>query len=435
MHYRVWQPKQVDRAAALALSRQIAQTALQKQIDALLEQHPDAEISEAEKDRVYQQQFKSAALLAGVLVARGLTDASVVEELLGDGAPLSDPFLLKDMDLAVARIHQAIDDAQTIVVFGDYDVDGVTATALLYQHLKGMGADVKCMLPSREGDGYGLSRAAIQSIYDKGYRLIVTVDNGVSAVEEADFAASLGIELVITDHHLPPDPLPKAVAVVDPRRLDDESPFKGLSGAGVAFKLCAALDGCNPAEMLEYCGDLAAIGTVADVMPLQGENRTLVKAGLAQIQQSDRVGLNALLADAGLQGKTITAENISYAIAPRINAAGRMNSAVTALQLVLSEDEARAAELANALNDSNQARQKAEQEIAEAVDTQLAENLSLQEQRVVVVAGRGWHVGVIGIVASRLVERTARPCVVISIDEKGEGKGSGRSIDGFNLHQ
>ncbi|MFI3169274.1 MAG: single-stranded-DNA-specific exonuclease RecJ [Faecalibacterium sp.] len=435
MHYRVWQPKQVDRAAALALSRQIAQAALQKQIDALLEQHPDAEISEAEKDRVYQQQFKAAALLAGVLVARGLTDANIIEELLGDGAPLSDPFLLKDMDLAVARIHQAIDAEQTIVVFGDYDVDGVTATALLYQHLKGMGADVKCMLPSREGDGYGLSRATIQSIYDKGYRLIVTVDNGVSAVEEADFAASLGIELVITDHHLPPDPLPKAVAVVDPRRLDDESPFKGLSGAGVAFKLCAALDGCDPAEMLEYCGDLAAIGTVADVMPLQGENRTLVKAGLAQMQQSDRVGLNALLADAGLQGKTITAENISYAIAPRINAAGRMNSAVTALQLVLSEDEVRAAELANALNDSNQARQKAEQEIAEAVDAQLADNLSLQEQRVVVVAGRGWHVGVIGIVASRLVERTARPCVVISIDEKGEGKGSGRSIDGFNLHQ
>ncbi len=435
MQYRAWQPKPVDRAAALALSRQIAQAALQRQIDALLAQCPDAQISQAEKDSVYQAQLKEASLLAGVLVARGLTDPSVVEELLGDGAPLSDPFLLKDMDLAVARIHQAIDEEETIVVFGDYDVDGVTATALLYQHLKGMGADVKCMLPSREGDGYGLSAGTVQKIYDKGYRLIVTVDNGISAVEEADLAASLGIDLVITDHHLPPETLPAAVAVVDPRRVDDESPFKGLSGAGVAFKLCAALDDCDPAEMLEYCGDLAAIGTVADVMPLVGENRTLVKAGLTHMQQSDRVGLNALLQDAGILGKVITAENISYAIAPRINAAGRMNSAVTSLQLVLSEDEARAAQLAEDLNQSNHARQKAEQEIAETVEAQLAANATLQEQRVVVVEGRGWHVGVIGIVASRLVERTGRPCIVVSIDENGEGKGSGRSVPGFNLHQ
>ncbi len=435
MHYNVWEPKQVDRAAALALSRQIAQTELQKQVDALLEQHPDAQISQADKDSVYQAQLKEASLLAGVLVARGLTDPAVVEELLGEGTPLSNPYLLKDMDAAVARIHRAIDEEETVVVFGDYDVDGVTATALLYQHLKGMGADVKCMLPTREGDGYGLSRGMIQSIYNKGYRLIVTVDNGISAVEEADFAASLGIDLVITDHHLPPDTLPKAVAVVDPRRVDDESPFKELSGAGVAFKLCAALDDCDPADMLDYCGDLAAIGTVADVMPLRGENRTLVKAGLCQMQQSDRTGLNALMQDAGILGKTITAENISYAIAPRINAAGRMNSAVTALQLVLCEEETRAAELAEQLNLSNQARQKAEQEIAETVEAQLAENATLQEQRVVVVAGRDWHVGVIGIVASRLVERLGRPCIVISIDKNGEGKGSGRSTVGFNLHQ
>ena len=172
------------------------------------------------------------------------------------------------MDKACERIWRAIDEGETIVVFGDYDVDGVTATALLYQHLKGMGATVKCMLPSREGDGYGLSRNAIRSIHDKGCKLIVTVDNGISAVEEADYAAELGIDLIITDHHLPPETLPKAIAVVDPRREDDTSPFKGLCGAGVAFKLCAALDGCPPEEMLDYCGDLAAVGTVADVMPL-----------------------------------------------------------------------------------------------------------------------------------------------------------------------
>ncbi len=435
MNYRVWKPKTLDRAAALALSRQIAAAEVQKQVDTLLEQCPDAQISQADKDRVYQEQLKASSLLAGVLVARDMTDATLVAELLGDGTPLSDPFLLKDMDVAVERIHQAIDQEETIVVFGDYDVDGVTATALLYQHLKGMGADVKCMLPTREGEGYGLSHTAIQSIYDKGFRLIVTVDNGISAVEESAFAASLGIDLVITDHHLPPETLPQAIAIVDPRREDDESPYKGLSGAGVAFKLCAALDECDPHEMLEYCGDLAAIGTVADVMPLTGENRTLVKAGLAQMQQSDRTDLNALLEDAGLLGRVITAENISYAIAPRINAAGRMNNAVTALQLVLSEDEERAAELAEKLQEANHARQKAEQEIMEAVEQQLADNPELQEQRIVIVAGRGWHVGVIGIVASRLVERTGHPCIVISIDEHGEGKGSGRSTDGFNLHQ
>ena len=338
------------------------------------------------------------------------------------------------MDRACARILEAIDREETIVVFGDYDVDGVTATALLYQHLKGMGASVKCMLPSREGDGYGLSKNAIQSIHDKGYRLIVTVDNGISAVDEAAFAASLGVDLVITDHHLPPEALPQAVAVVDPRREDDRSPFKGLCGAGVAFKLCAALDGCTPEEMLDYCGDLAAVGTVADVMPLTGENRTLVKAGLRQLCQTDRPGFVALLDEVGLSGKPITAENISYAIAPRINAAGRMDNAVTALQLVLCEDEERAGELAHNLNEINAARQETEQEIVRAAQEQLDKEPSLLEDRVILLWGRDWHPGVIGIVASRLVEKTGRPVIVVSVDANCEGKGSGRSVQGFNLH-
>lgn len=320
------------------------------------------------------------------------------------------------------------------MVFGDYDVDGVTATALLYQHLKGMGATVKCMLPSREGDGYGLSRNAIQSIHDKGYQLIVTVDNGISAVEEAEFAAELGIDLIITDHHLPPETLPKAVAVVDPRRLDDTSPFKGLCGAGVAFKLCAALDGCPPEEMLDYCGDLAAVGTVADVMPLTGENRTLVKSGLRQLQNTDRPGLEALLEEVGLAGRPITAENISYAIAPRINAAGRMDSAVTALQLVLCEDPDRAEELAHKLNEINVKRQETELEIFKAAQVLLEQQPERLEDRVMLLWGRDWHPGVIGIVASRLVERTGRPVIVVTVDEHGECKGSGRSVPGFNLH-
>ena len=380
-------------------------------------------------------QQKEVGLLAGILAARGITDPTEALTLLAGEEELSDPMLLTDMDKACARILEAIDKEQTIVVYGDYDVDGVTATALLYQHLKGMGASVKCMLPSREGDGYGLSKNAIQSIHDKGCQLIVTVDNGISALEEAKFAASLGVDLIVTDHHLPHDALPKAVAVVDPRRADDHSPFKGLCGAGVAFKLCAALDGCPPEEMLDYCGDLAAVGTVADVMPLTGENRTLVKAGLKSLQQTDRPGISALLEEVGLGGKPITAENVSYAIAPRINAAGRMDNAVTALQLVLCEDEERAEELAHKLNEINVARQETEQEIVKAAQEQLDAEPAILEDRVILIWGRDWHPGVIGIVASRLVEKTGRPVIVVSVDEHGEGKGSGRSVQGFNLHE
>ena len=290
------------------------------------------------------------------------------------------------------------------------------------------------MLPSREGDGYGLSRNAIRSIHDKGCKLIVTVDNGISAVEEADYAAELGIDLIITDHHLPPETLPKAIAVVDPRREDDTSPFKGLCGAGVAFKLCAALDGCPPEEMLDYCGDLAAVGTVADVMPLTGENRTLVKAGLRQLQNTDRPGLEALLEEVGLAGRPVTAENVSYAIAPRINAAGRMDNAVTALQLVMCEDPDRAAELAHKLNEINTKRQETELQIFKAAQELLEQEPERLEDRVMLLWGRDWHPGVIGIVASRLVERTGRPVIVVTIDEHGECKGSGRSVQGFNLH-
>ena len=429
MTYRAWELKELDRTAVRELTRAIAEQNTEE-----LEYRSDEPWSEERVQKTLAAQQKESGLLAGILAARGVTDPADALTLLAGEEELSDPMLLTDMDRACARILEAIDREETIVVFGDYDVDGVTATALLYQHLKGMGASVKCMLPSREGDGYGLSKNAIQSIHDKGYRLIVTVDNGISAVDEAAFAASLGVDLVITDHHLPPDALPQAVAVVDPRREDDHSPFKGLCGAGVAFKLCAALDGCTPEEMLDYCGDLAAVGTVADVMPLTGENRTLVKAGLRQLCQTDRPGFVALLNEVGLSGKAITAENISYAIAPRINAAGRMDNAVTALQLVLCEDEERAGELAHKLNEINAARQETEQEIVKAAQEQLDKEPSILEDRVILLWGRDWHPGVIGIVASRLVEKTGRPVIVVSVDANGEGKGSGRSVQGFNLH-
>ena len=429
MTYRAWELKELDRTAVRELTRAIAEQNTEE-----LEYRSDEPWSEERVQKTLAAQQKESGLLAGILAARGITDPADALTLLAGEEELSDPMLLTDMDRACARILEAIDREETIVGVGDYDVDGVTATALLYQHLKGMGASVKCMLPSREGDGYGLSKNAIQSIHDKGYRLIVTVDNGISAVDEAAFAASLGVDLVITDHHLPPEALPQAVAVVDPRREDDRSPFKGLCGAGVAFKLCAALDGCTPEEMLDYCGDLAAVGTVADVMPLTGENRTLVKAGLRQLCQTDRPGFVALLDEVGLSGKPITAENISYAIAPRINAAGRMDNAVTALQLVLCEDEERAGELAHKLNEINAARQETEQEIVRAAQEQLDKEPSLLEDRVILLWGRDWHPGVIGIVASRLVEKTGRPVIVVSVDANGEGKGSGRSVQGFNLH-
>ena len=431
MTYRAWELKPLDRAVLKELTGAIAEQAAEELEQQAMDEEP---WSEAKYHQVLAAQQKENALLAGVLTARGITDPAEALTLLAGEEELSDPSLLTDMDKACERIWQAIDNGETIVVFGDYDVDGVTATALLYQHLKGMGATVKCMLPSREGDGYGLSRNAIQTIHDKGYQLIVTVDNGISAVAEADFAAELGIDLIITDHHLPPETLPKAVAVVDPRREDDTSPFKGLCGAGVAFKLCAALDGCPPEEMLDYCGDLAAVGTVADVMPLTGENRTLVKYGLHLLQQTDRPGLEALLEAVGLAGRPVTAENVSYAIAPRINAAGRMDSAVTALQLVLCEDPDRAGELANNLNEINTKRQETELQIFKAAQELLEQQPERLEDRVILLWGRDWHPGVIGIVASRLVERTGRPVIVATVDEHGECKGSGRSVQGFNLH-
>ena len=431
--YRAWNLKPLDRSALKELTAAIAQQSTEELESRAMETMDGEPWSEEKYQMTLAAQQKEAGLLAGILAARGITDPAEALTLLSGEEELTDPMLLTDMDKACARILDAIDREETIVVFGDYDVDGVTATALLYQHLKGMGANVKCMLPSREGDGYGLSKNAIQSIHDKGCQLIVTVDNGISALEEAEFAASLGVDLIVTDHHLPHDTLPKAVAVVDPRRADDTSPFKGLCGAGVAFKLCAALDGCPPEEMLDYCGDLAAVGTVADVMPLTGENRTLVKAGLHLLQHSDRPGLLALLDEVGLGGKPVTAENVSYAIAPRINAAGRMDSAVTALQLVLCEDEDRAVELAHKLSDINIQRQETEMEIVKAAQELLDAEPERLEDRVILLWGRDWHPGVIGIVASRIVEAYYRPVLILCSD--GETlKGSGRSVPEFDLH-
>uniref|UniRef100_UPI00260C5B9F single-stranded-DNA-specific exonuclease RecJ n=1 Tax=uncultured Subdoligranulum sp. TaxID=512298 RepID=UPI00260C5B9F len=273
-------------------------------------------------------------LLRRVLAARGCADAEAARRLLEPEQGLSDPFLLKDMDRAVARIRQAVEEEEPIVIYGDYDVDGICATAILYECLSSQGAHVRCKLPTR-GGGYGLTRAALENLAAKGFSLVVTVDNGISAVEEAACARELGLDLIVTDHHLPGAALPEAVAVVDPRRSDDASPFKSLCGAGVAFKLCAALEGCAPEELLEMYGELAALGTVADVMPLVGENRILVREGLALLQETMRPGLQALLESGGYAGRPVTPDTVSHGLAPRLNAAGRLDNAPGAPTLLL----------------------------------------------------------------------------------------------------
>lgn len=387
----------------------------------------------AEQDAEALQAEGFGVLLSRVLAARGIHTPEAARHLLDGRDELSDPFLIKDMDKAVSRIQRAVEEGEPIVIFGDYDVDGVSATAILFECLSNQGAQVRCKLPSRDGGGYGLNKEILKGLADKGYTLVVTVDNGIAAVEEADYARELGIDLVITDHHLPGEKLPDAVAVVDPNRADDESPFKFLCGAGVAFKLCAALEGCDPAELLDMFGELAALGTIADVMPLTGENRTLVREGLAVLQETMRPGLQALLENAGYAGKTVTAETVSYGLAPRLNAAGRMDTAAVALKLLLCENEEQAAGIAARLSEINAERQQTEQQILAAALQTIQADPARAHDRVLVVAGEGWHPGVIGIVASRLMERYGRPAIVIST-ENGEGRGSGRAPSGFNLH-
>lgn len=389
---------------------------------------PDAKVAAA-----LAAETGAEKLLCDVLVARGIETAEEAQVLLDNDVMLPSPFSMQDMDKAAQRIQQAIENEEAIVVFGDYDVDGITATALLYTYLENSGATVYYKLPSRTDDGYGLAEAQVDQIADSGIGLIVTVDTGTSAFEAADRAAQRGVDIVMTDHHLPQGRLPQATALVNPCREDDESGLCCLSGVGVAFMLVAALEDCAPEELLPLFGDLLAVGTVADVMKLTGVNRTLVRAGLGMLQSTQRPGLAALIEACGWGGKEITVENISYGLAPRLNAAGRMDDATKALRLLLCEDEEEAIQIVEELQAQNTARQKAEQEIANEIIRQVGEDTGLQRARVLVVWGESWHQGVIGIVASRLVERFAKPAIVISF-EGGEGRGSGRSLAGFSLY-
>ena len=370
-----------------------------------------------------------------LLSARGMRTPEALQAFLEAGTQaFSSPFLLKDMDLAAARIETALERGERILVYGDYDADGVTATALLYSYLLTLGAEADYYIPSRTEDGYGLSLKTAERVLQGGFGLVVTVDNGISALEEAAFLRDHGVDLVVTDHHQAGDTLPDCVAIVDPHRSDDASPCKAFSGVGVALKLCAALEGGDHDTVMDAFGDIAALGTVADIVPLTGENRTLVIRGLQCLRRTDRPGLRALAEVLGLPNTDLSSTDVAYLLAPRINAAGRMGSAETALELLLTEDPIRAMELAKELQAANLARQETETGILEEAEALLRSDPEAALRRFLVVAGKNWHPGVIGIVAARLVEKYGRPVAVASIDAEGVCRGSCRSIEGFSLY-
>lgn len=395
------------------------------------------EVRPLDKERAaaFAQTYGVPFFLAMLMNIRGLDDAAHLREFLGEGEPLSDPFLLKDMDKAATRITRAVDNMEKIAVYGDYDADGVTSTAMLYSYLETRGADVIFYIPQREGEGYGMNIGAVEYLKEQGVTLIVTVDNGISSVQEVARANELGIDVVVTDHHRPQEILPDAVAVVDAYRPDDTSPYKHFSGVGIAFKLLMALeDGAGDVEdLLEAYSDLAAIGTIGDIVPLTGENRTLIRAGLERLSQSDRPGVQALLENAGIAGKVLTSTNVAFTLVPRINATGRMGAPERAVRLLISGYEEEAEVLSEEICADNEERRRVEAEIAEAAFADI-EAKGYMKDRVVVVDGENWHHGVIGIVASRVTERCGKPCMIISRGET-EAKGSGRSIEGFSLFE
>lgn len=395
------------------------------------------EVRPLDKERAaaFAQTYGVPFFLAMLMNIRGLDDAAHLREFLGEGEPLSDPFLLKDMDKAAARITRAVDNMEKIAVYGDYDADGVTSTAMLYSYLETRGADVIFYIPQREGEGYGMNIGAVEYLKEQGVSLIVTVDNGISSVQEVARANELGIDVVVTDHHRPQETLPDAVAIVDAYRPDDTSPYKHFSGVGIAFKLLMALeDGAGDVEdLLEAYSDLAAIGTIGDIVPLTGENRTLIRAGLERLSQSDRPGVQALLENAGIAGKALTSTNVAFTLVPRINATGRMGAPERAVRLLISGYEEEAEVLSEEICADNEERRRVEAEIAEAAFADI-EAKGYMKDRVVVVDGENWHHGVIGIVASRVTERCGKPCMIISRGET-EAKGSGRSIEGFSLFE
>ena len=375
-------------------------------------------------------------LLAMMLDIRGITKEEDVINFLQENKDFSDPFLMKDMDKAVERITTAVENGEKICIYGDYDADGVTSTSLLYSYLRdSLGADVMFYIPTRTGEGYGMNKSAVDKIHSQGITLIITVDNGISAREEIDSANTLGIDTVITDHHMPSGAIPKAVAVVNAHQKDDKSPFKDFSGVGVAFKLVMAIEGeyADVDSLLENFSDIATLGTIGDIVPLVGENRTLVKNGLRHIQNSDRIGINAMKQESGIAEKEINSSNVAFTLVPRINAGGRLGSSEKSVNLLLTEDEDEAVTIADKLGMDNRERQSIEKEILASIDEEVRRTPNIVNDKILVFAGKGWHQGVVGIVASRIKDIYDKPTIIIGIDDDGVARGSGRSVEGFSL--
>ncbi len=383
-----------------------------------------------------EQQFftelKVSPLVANLLISRGISSVEEARNFLYiEKTEFYDPFLMKGMKRATERIHQAIENKEKILIFGDYDADGVSSTALMVHTLNQLGAEFDYYIPNRFTEGYGPNEPAFRKAQEAGYSLVVTVDTGISAVHEAKVAKEIGLDLIVTDHHEPPPTLPEAYAIINPKQVDCNYPFKGLAGVGVAFKLAHALLGQAQEELL----DIVVIGTIADLVPLVDENRLIVKKGLKELQKTNRLGLQALKKIIGIHDKELNADHVGFGIGPRINAAGRLDSATPAVELLISEDKQEINRLVTEIDELNKVRQAIVNEMTlEAVEIVEKQFASLEDHKVLLVANEGWNAGVIGIVASRLVERYYRPTIVMTIDStKGVIKGSARSIEGFDM--
>lgn len=392
-------------------------------------------IRQADKERASQisEKFNIDPFVAFLMVSRGIVDDLDVVNFMTDEFMLSSPFDMADMDEAVFAVSEAIENGDKICVYGDYDCDGVTSTTLLVDFLRNKGADVCYYIPSRETEGYGLNNSAIDEIARLGVNLIVTVDNGISAFDEAEHIYELGMSLVVTDHHqLTDGKLPRAEAVVNPHREDNAMDFRDFCGVGIAFKFAVAMDEDNVEDIVERYIDLVAIGTIADVMPLKEENRAFVRRGLQKLNNNPRKSLAPLIKR---NSNEITSQDIAFQICPRINAMGRMGDAKRAVEFLLCDDAAQAASACNFLDEENANRQQVEQEIIEDVKKQIKKNPRLAASPVIVVAGKGYHHGVIGIVAAHILEKYGKPTFVIGIDENCIARGSARSVEGFNIFE
>lgn len=391
------------------------------------------EINGKEADRICEK-FSIDRLVANILVNRGIVkDEDIRVFLEPTREDFHDSFLLPDMQIAVDRIIKAIEDKEKIMIYGDYDVDGITSISVLRKFLLERGMSVESYIPNRLEEGYGLNKEAINDIANKGYKLMITVDCGISAIEEVEYANGLGITTIITDHHEPLDELPKALAVIDPKRKDSKYPFNQLAGVGVVFKLIQAIGrkiNLDEKEYLKYL-DLVCVGTISDIVPLVDENRVIAKLGLKLVKVTRNLGLKSLIEVAGY--KEIDSNTISFGVAPRVNACGRMGHENEALDLFLSEDINEVRELTNKLNEYNKVRQDTEKAIVKQALEKIEDNKE-NEKNAIILGNEGWHHGVIGIVASKITEMYFKPSILLSY-ENGIAKGSGRSIPGFDLHE